>query len=310
MSHRHLARSLVMQTLFEWDFHRNDASIVDRALEDNIEEFAPGIQNPEFVRDLTQGVVKKQKILDEIIEKAAPEWPIQKINSVDRNILRMGLYELLFGDRTQVPPKVAINEAIELAKSFSGENSGRFINGVLGAVYRELGEPGKNDVPKKKQPVALTQEEFESLPIEHKAAGVVAAKDGDTWKVAMVHDVFDYWTLPKGGVDDIDDVKLGAVREIEEEIGLKSVVIELLGENTYVAHHPQKGRLRKQVSYFLMYTDYQAVELKNTSGGLDKAQWFTLSDLVDITTYDDVLEMLTKSVSIITAEGFTPPSVV
>lgn len=309
MSHRHLARSLVMQTLFEWDFHHLNADIVDAALDANIEEFGPGMQNPEFVRDLTKGVVKKQKIIDEIIEKAAPEWPLDKINSVDRNILRMGLYELLFGDRAHVPPKVAINEAIELAKSFSGENSSRFINGVLGAVYRELGEPGKNDLPKKKQPAQLTQEEFDALPIERKAAGVVVAKEGDEWRVALVHDVFGYWTLPKGGVDDIDDVKLGAVREIKEEIGIDSVVIELLGENTYVAHHPQKGRLRKQVSYFLMYANFSELALNTTSGGLDKAQWFSLAQLAEITTYDDVLEMLTKSIAIISAADFVPPQI-
>jgi N utilization substance protein B len=102
---------------------------------------------------LLSGVINKQKIIDEIIEKAAPGWPIDKISAVDRNVLRIGLYELLFGDRKEVPPKVAINEAIELAKSFGGENSSRFVNGVLGGVYKEIGEPGKDDVGKKKQKI-------------------------------------------------------------------------------------------------------------------------------------------------------------
>ena len=95
------------------------------------------------MKKLVEGVIKKQKDLDRIIEKAAPDWPIEKISMVDRNILRIGLFELLFADRGEVPAKVAINEAIELAKQFGGENSSRFVNGVLGAVYKEIGEPGK-----------------------------------------------------------------------------------------------------------------------------------------------------------------------
>ena len=91
--------------------------------------------------------MKYLKELNKIIEKAAPQWPIEQIAVVDRNVLRLGLYELLFGNRDEVPPKVAINEAIELAKSFGGESSGKFVNGVLGTVYREIGEPGKDDAP-------------------------------------------------------------------------------------------------------------------------------------------------------------------
>ncbi len=100
---------------------------------------------------LIDQVLKKHKVIDEIIEKAAPDWPIDKISIIDRNILRIGLTELLFGDRKEVPPKVAINEAIELAKTFGGENSGKFVNGVLGAVYKEIGEPGKSKSVKKRK---------------------------------------------------------------------------------------------------------------------------------------------------------------
>ena len=83
--------------------------------------------------------------MDKIIEKSAPEWPVSQITIIDRNVLRLGLFELLFGNREEVPPKVAINEAIELAKTFGGDSSGRFINGVLGTVYREIGEPRKDE---------------------------------------------------------------------------------------------------------------------------------------------------------------------
>lgn len=113
----------------------------------NIGEFGSGLEDTQFVSDLVDGVLSHLEQLDAIIEKAAPQWPIEQIAVVDRNILRLGLYELLFGSRDEVPPKVAINEAIELAKSFGGESSGKFVNGVLGTIYREIGEPGKDDAP-------------------------------------------------------------------------------------------------------------------------------------------------------------------
>ncbi len=143
MASRHLARSIAMQTLYEWDFNNHADERLEAIMEKNIVEFGPGLEDTEFIRSLVLGVQKHRKEIDAIIEKAAPEWPISQIAAVDRNILRLGLFELLFGSRDEVPPKVAINEAIELGKSFGGESSGRFVNGVLGTVYREIGEPGK-----------------------------------------------------------------------------------------------------------------------------------------------------------------------
>ena len=143
MASRHLSRSIAMQTLYEWDFNGADPKTLEGIFQKNLEEFGPGLDDQEFPRTLVHGVVEKRENLDTIIEKAAPEWPMSQIAVVDRNILRLGLWELLFGDYSAVPPKVAINEAIELAKSFGGESSGKFVNGVLGTVYREMGEPGK-----------------------------------------------------------------------------------------------------------------------------------------------------------------------
>ena len=138
MANRHLSRSIVLQTLFELDFNKSKDIDLRAAVDRNIKEFALGLEDDKFVYALTEMVLKKQAVVDEIIEKAAPDWPLDKISVVDRNILRLGLTELLFGDRKEVPPKVAINEAIELAKTFGGENSGKFVNGVLGAVYKEM----------------------------------------------------------------------------------------------------------------------------------------------------------------------------
>jgi N utilization substance protein B len=104
------------------------------------------------------------------------------------------LYELLFSDRKEVPAKVAINEAIELAKNYGGDTSGRFVNGVLGAVYKEIGEPGKNEISKRK----MKDVPDKDLPIEELSGAVVYARDGDEVYLALIHDIFGHWTLTKG----------------------------------------------------------------------------------------------------------------
>jgi len=138
MASRHLSRSIVMQSLYEWDFYGKKEDSLDSIVDRNIKNFGPGLEDVSFIWELVDGVVKNIKSIDNIIEKAAPEWPIAQISLIDRNVLRIGLYELLYSDKNEVPPKVAINEAIELAKTFSGQTSGKFINGVLGTIYKQL----------------------------------------------------------------------------------------------------------------------------------------------------------------------------
>jgi len=144
MATRHLARSIVLQSLYEWDFYGRKTDLV-KIIERNLQEFGPGIDETDFVWKIADGVVKNFNNLNKIIEKSAPEWPLNQISIIDRNVLRMGLYELMFADRAEVPAKVAINEAIELAKNYGGPNSGKFINGVLGTVYAELERPEKSE---------------------------------------------------------------------------------------------------------------------------------------------------------------------
>lgn len=138
MASRHLSRSIVLQSLYEWDFYNKKPSLKD-IVERNIKDFGPGLEELDFIWQLIDGIVKHMPDIDKIIEKAAPEWPIAQISMIDRNVLRIGLYELLYSNKEEVPPKVAINEAIELAKTFSGQTSGKFVNGVLGTVYKQLG---------------------------------------------------------------------------------------------------------------------------------------------------------------------------
>ena len=134
MTNRHLARAVAMQTLYEWDFYgakKSATEIIGR----NLEDFAPELEEKEFAKDIVEGVMEHQKEIDATITKFAPDWPLPKITTVDRNILRIATFELLFN--FEIPSKVAINEAIELAKTFGGESSGKFVNGVLGALYRD-----------------------------------------------------------------------------------------------------------------------------------------------------------------------------
>jgi N utilization substance protein B len=284
-----------MQTLFELDFNGFDEASVDGALDHVLGEFGEGIDDPAFIRETTKSVVSKRKVLDDIIEKAAPDWPIDKISITDRNILRLGLYELLFGDREQVPPKVAINEAIELGKAFGGEKSGPFINGVLGAIYKEIGEPGKDQVSKKKKNhVPLDPSQY---PVEVKGGAVVFSKDeAGTVRFAMVHDVFGYWTLSKGGIDPALGEIEGTKAKIKAEIGIDIEILEKLGENEYIAHHPENGPVRKHVMYFLAKAEYQPLKLKENPGGLDQVKWFEMSEIGDLTMYDDVTQLLAMAV--------------
>lgn len=144
MAIRNLGRGIALQSLYEWDFYEQSPSL-KAIVKRNLEEYAPGFTEPEFVLGLAEGVEERIEQLDKIIAASAPEWPVDKLPIIDRNVLRIGLYELLHADRKEVPPRVAINEAIELAKTYGGLNSGRFVNGVMGTVYREIGEPDKKE---------------------------------------------------------------------------------------------------------------------------------------------------------------------
>lgn len=125
-----------MQSLFEWDFRGQNIAMLGAILDHNKLEFAPDFDDGNFADELVRNVIKHLPDIDQYITRFAPEWPIAQITIVDRTILRIGIYELIFA--AHIPAKVSINEAIELAKTFGGESSGRFVNGVLGAIYREM----------------------------------------------------------------------------------------------------------------------------------------------------------------------------
>lgn len=159
-SNRHLGRIVALQTLYEQDFRREcqDTSFeLDEVLARNVARYEETIDDKEFIEQLVHGVTDKLTKLDEVIRPLAPEWPIEQIARMDRTILRIGVYELLH--EADVPPKVVINEAVELAKAFGGDNSSKFINGVLGSVLRESEVAEKETKkPAKKKPTKSKKE--------------------------------------------------------------------------------------------------------------------------------------------------------
>ncbi len=301
MANRHLSRSIVLQSLFEWDFNGHSPVYTEDVLTRNVNEFAPGLNDMTFMSELQKRILAKQPEIDLIIAKAAPAWPIDRISVVDRNVLRIGLYELLFGDRDEVPPKVAINEAIELAKTFGGENSGKFVNGVLGAVYKEIGEPGKDETSQsnsKKHDSINTA----TYPLEQLGGAVVYARHEGEIYLALVHDIFGHWTLSKGHIEEGESPEAGTIRELKEEINADIIIQATLGENEYIASHPEKGKIRKHVSYFLGEAPFKALELEQEKGGLDDARWFKAIEIVDLNIYDDILPIITKALTLLMSQ--------
>src|SRR3989344_5157802 len=296
MANRHLSRSIATQSLFEWDFNGQQNGVIDRIVDRNLKEFAPGLDDRVFVDRLVHEVVVGRRKLDHIIEKAAPEWPIEKIAIIDRNVLRIGLWELLFADRKEVPARVAINEAIEVAKTYGGENSGKFVNGVLGTVYKEIGEPGKDDVPLKKK--RLKDVPYEDMPIEKLGGAVIYARHPDgAPRLAFVHDIFGHWTLSKGHLEKDQVEEIATTRKIKEEIGIDIRIIEKLAENEYVASNPETGKIRKRVTYYLAEAPFQPLKLEEGKGGLDDVRWFPLTSVPELKMYDDVVPIVTRALT-------------
>lgn len=307
MANRHLARSVVLQVLFERDSSGGSSGernmTLDEAygrLADYAQEFGARESDMPFMKTLLQTATAKQKEIDEVIVRAAPEWPLEKISAIDRNILRLGLTELLFSDRTQVPAKVAINEAIELAKAFGSASSGRFVNGVLGAVYIELGEPGKNDGAARKKEVSKGGK----MPVEELIGAVVYGREKGEIYMALVHDIFGHWTLTKGKLQPGEKHNDGVIRKAKEEVGLDVTVEEQLGENEYIANdsNASGGKKRRHATYFLARAKFTDLMLKK-EGGLDDAQWFPLAAVGDLNFYDDILPVVTRAINILAQKG-------
>jgi N utilization substance protein B len=276
MSNRHLARTLVLQSLFQWDFNQQSENI-HQILENNKKEFAPDFEDQNFSESLLNKVIDHLKDIDGLIKKFAPEWPIEQITLVDRNVLRMGIYELkLAGD---IPPKVAINEAIELAKTYSGESSGKFVNGVLGSVFKAMQEKGE-------------KKEFESeMPREYSAGGVVYRQGGDDYRFILVLDAYGKWTFPKGHVEEKEDQAKAAEREVGEEVGVKIIKnLGHLGSIDIKVNEPSKRPVPKTVNYYLLETADTKLKV-TTAPEVKDAKWVSQQEALEIISYENAKEI-------------------
>ena len=280
-SSRRDARIVIVQTLFETDFHGREpeGTHMTETFNAVAREHNPALIDNEYAHQVLRGIAGKYQEINSIIEKAAPDWPLDKIGSVDRNILRLGVFELLFGKELEVPGRVALNEAIEITKMFLGDGARRFVNGVLGSVYTEVKDPAEDEfIPKK---------------IRHKKSvgGVIFRVDeGKNIWFAFVHDVFGKWTLSKGGLEEGEPLEEGLKRVIKEEINVDIETLEKIGSNAYKAHPPE-GPVLKEVTYLLAKTENPALKLKETEG-LDEVKWFSFEDAKNLAFYPDLKQII------------------
>lgn len=291
MASRHLSRISVLQALFTSDMH-GDLSLL-RVLKDlqaNTASVPQGDEDQPFSEKLLRGIVAKRAEIDAVIEKAAPQWPLAKIAAVDRNVLRLGLYELLYGDTASVPPKVALNEAIELAKTFGGDSSSRFVNGVLGAVYRSIGSPRRDEAPKEKPDGRVK---------EYRAGVFVALVRNGTVSLALVRDRFDQWTLPKVRAEEEELSETAARRAIEEMLGIVlSVPFSPLGEHEHEAHEPGTGTFVRHIAYFLACAEKKYTLHVPDGASITEARWVSEHELAELPLYDDLRAIIDSGVAL------------
>lgn len=272
MSTRHLARTIVLQTLFEWDFNQQQAD-VQALLNAQKKEFGgEDFDDHDFSNDLLAKIIEKLPILDGLITQYAPEWPLDQITYIDRNVLRLGIYELKFS--TDIPPKVAINEAIELAKAYGGDSSGKFINGVLGTIYKEMEDRGeKKDLP---------QTSVKQLS----AGGVVFRQVKAEYYFALILDAYGKWTFPKGHIEATEDKEAAAKREVTEEVGLTDLtIIDYLGSIDLKINDPNQKPKAKTIFYYLMKAPQTEFTLNSANKDAVEARWVTIEEAMAMITY-------------------------
>ena len=171
-------------------------------------------------------------------------------------------------------------------------------SGVLGAVYKEIGEPGKEEQSARRK----KEVSFDEMPIERLSGAVVYAEHEGQMYLALVHDIFGHWTLSKSKVREEETVEEGATRALLEEVGLPITIEAELGNNEYIASQPEKGKVRKQVHYFLAKAPYENIELLK-KGGLDDAKWFKVAEILDLNFYEDILPIVTKAITVLVGRG-------
>jgi len=290
MSNRHLARTIAMQSLFMWDFNGKKEADIKEIIKGNFSNFAPSFNDNGFVEKLIKGVMKNLSEIDKHIIKYATEWPLDQITITDRNILRIGVYELVFSE--DIPPKVAINEAIEIAKTFGGESSGKFVNGVLGAIYKdrpELEKTGGSQSGKSPKEGLMGERQFS-------VGGVVYRRFPDGLKIALILDGHGRWTFSKGKIKPGEDYKKALIRELGEEMGLKELKIgEKIGEIELIVRDPDSKPCPKTVYMYLVEAVDDKLSPAQNTGELSDAKWYDFDEAEKTLGYDKSQEVWQKA---------------
>ncbi|MFW0838029.1 MAG: transcription antitermination factor NusB [Candidatus Komeilibacteria bacterium] len=282
MSNRHLARTLALQTLFQWDFNGQKENL-ENILKYNFQEFALDFNDDGFSYELVMGIKKNSKAIDSLITKFAPEWPLDQITISDRNCLRIGIYELKFDP--QIPPKVAINEAIELAKTYGGESSGKFINGVLGSIYKEMEAAGEKQNMEKKEVSAES------------AGGIVYYQDKQNkHHFAIIRNRYGKWSLPKGTIEAGEKPSDTALREVKEETGLINLTLgDKVGQIKYDSKQPPATTVHKTVTFYLMASaDMNSHTPDNKE--IQAVEWLPADEAIKRLDYDNAKKILAQGI--------------
>ena len=292
MLNRHQSREVIIQALFNFEFRNISKTKHKEVLKYVLNEFYPEVKEDQYSEEVFSGILDNKEKIDEIITNTVSNGSLEKVDAIDRNILRLGIFEMLFSE--EVPPRVAMNEAIELAKSFGGKNSFKFISGVLGTIY-EVADLQKNDRDLKMEKAAL-----EDLPVKYKYGTLVfSEKDGKVF-FAFVYDIFGYWTLPKGGSDDKNlSPKEIAQDKTFEEIGVDALALEEIGKISFAANDKEKNLVRKEVVYFLAKSNYQKLLLDKNNKGLVDAKWIEKTEIQKLKIYKDLNPIIKKGINLV-----------
>ncbi len=236
-----------------------------------------------YAKKVIEGIVSKRNEIDELMNKVATEWPVEKMDILDRNILRLGVFEVLFNKTLETPPKVAVNEAIEVSKKLSGIKSSKFINGILGTILSNIDIKKQEEVGRKvkKYVSVFVYKVLDEKPL-----------------FLLIRDIWNKWTIPKGEILPSDTIYPSAFKIMKEKFEIEVKPEEEFGENTFIAHPPE-GVVRKEVLYVLAKTEDKEVGKYDEEKYKD-VSWFSLEEMKELKLYKDL-----KKIAIDTAENIT-----